>query len=50
MNARPVPPELMTLSGVTPSSKAKFPRIPKIVTPDKSEVKVSKVVTTRASL
>lgn len=50
MNAKPLPPELITWSTSTPNSCAKFPKIPKIVVPASREVNVSRVVTTKASL
>lgn len=50
IKASPVPPEFITLSGVTFKLWAKLPKIPKIVVPESNDVKVSKVVTIKASL
>lgn len=50
INASPVPPELITSPTSTFNSYAKFPRIPNMVAPANSEVNVSNVVTTNASL
>lgn len=51
MNAKPLPPLLMTLPmSVSPTLWAKFPRIPNIVKPPSKLVKVSRVVTIMASL
>lgn len=50
MNARPVPPPPMTSATSTFNSCAKFPSIPNIVAPASSDVNVSNVVTTKASL
>ncbi|CAH1972725.1 unnamed protein product [Acanthoscelides obtectus] len=50
MNANPVPPYLTTSSTPTFILSAKLPNMPNIIKPANTEVKVSRVVTTIASL
>lgn len=50
MNARPGPGLTTSLISSAPVTKARCPKIPKIMNPDNNDVKVSKAVTMLTSL
>ena len=50
INAKPVPPDLTTSGTSTFILWARLPKMPKMIRPERHEVKVSRVVTTMASL